>query len=117
MPDTVPSAAAIDLIATRFRALAEPVRLRLLLALGRTERSVSELVDASGTGQANVSKHLGVLLESGIVGRRREGSTVLYRVVDASVFELCDTVCASLRERLSVQQTAVAAFADRKGAE
>jgi DNA-binding transcriptional ArsR family regulator len=108
MPDakTMPPATAIDLIATHFRAVAEPVRLRLVLALGRTERSVSELVLALGTAQGNVSKHLGVLLESGIVGRRRKGMAVLYRVTDDSVFELCDTAYAGLGELPSAQQTA-----------
>ena len=110
------SAAAIDLIAMRFRALSEPVRLRLLDAMRRGDRSVTELVEEVGTGQANISKHLGVLLEAGLVARRREGVSVRYRVTDDFVFALCDTVCASLTERLSAQQTAVAAFAQRRAA-
>lgn len=111
MPDpTTPprGAEAIDLMAARFRALAEPVRLRLLHAIGRGERSVTELVEATGSGRANVSKHLGLLLEVGLVARRREGLVMLYRVADDSVFALCDVVCASLSERLAAQQTAVA---------
>jgi ArsR family transcriptional regulator len=81
------------------------------------ERSVTELVEEVGTCQANISKHLGVLLDAGLVARRREGASALYRVADDSVFALSDTVCASLVERLGAQQTAVAAFAERQAAQ
>jgi DNA-binding transcriptional ArsR family regulator len=64
---------ALELIASRFRALSEPVRLRLLNLLMHKEQSVGELVAASGSGQANVSKHLAILKEAGMVGTRKEG--------------------------------------------
>ena len=86
--------ATIDLVAERFRTLGEPTRLILLDQLRRgQERSVTELVDATGAGQANVSKHLQILLAAGFVSRRKEGTTVYYQLADPSVFQLCDLVC------------------------
>ncbi|MEZ5427650.1 MAG: metalloregulator ArsR/SmtB family transcription factor [Pyrinomonadaceae bacterium] len=90
---------ALELIADRFRLLGDPTRLRILHTLGRDEMSVSELVAATGAGQANISKHLGVLLKAGIVSRRKEGLTANYRVADESIFELCDTVCTRLKDQ------------------
>ena len=63
----------IPLVAERFRALAEPARLEILAALRTGERTVSELVDVTGLGQANVSKHLAVLRQNGFVVRRKDG--------------------------------------------
>ena len=86
----------IDLVAQRFRALGEPLRIRLLEHLMDGEASVQELVTATGAGQQNVSKHLGVLLHAGIVGRRKQGTFVYYRIVDEVVFDLCRQVCESI---------------------
>lgn len=92
--------ATVDLVAERFGALAEPMRLRLLAALRNRERSVGQLVEETGAGQANVSKHLQVLLRHGFVERRKEGLHVLYRVADPKVFQLCDLVCGALVDQL-----------------
>jgi DNA-binding transcriptional ArsR family regulator len=89
----------IDLVAQRFRALGEPLRIRLLEHLMEGEASVQELVRATGGGQQNVSKHLGVLLHAGIVGRRKQGTFVYYRIVDEVVFDLCQQVCASIERQ------------------
>lgn len=88
---------ALSLIAARFRALGEPVRLRLLNTLMQGERSVTQLVEVCGTGQANVSKHLSVLKAAGMVATRREGLLTLCRVADACVFQLCEIMCARLK--------------------
>lgn len=101
---------AFALIAARFRALAEPMRLRILHALGTDELSVGDLVEATGGGQANVSKHLAILLDAHLVTRRKEGLNVFYRVADETVFDLCDAVCRSLGERLAAQHNAVRRF-------
>lgn len=90
----------LRLVAERFRVLAEPARLQLLQALMQGERSVGELTDATGLSQANVSKHLQLLLVHHLVARRREGLFAYYRVADASVFELCDLVCGGLERTL-----------------
>ena len=92
--------AALDLIAARFKALAEPARLRLLNALMGGEKSVSELVETTGINQASVSKHLGQLAEANMVGRRREGANVIYFISDETIFELCRLMCSKLQKEL-----------------
>ena len=95
---------ALDLVASRFRVMAEPVRLRVLQALERNgEMSIGELTETLGLSQPNVSKHVKTLIESGLVARRQEGNTVYCTICDDSVFALCDLVCSSLRERLTAQ--------------
>ena len=86
----------LDLIAERFKALAEPARLRILNALRDGEKTVTELMDETGFGQANVSKHLQMLHALRFVERRKEGLFVHYRLADESVFQLCDIVCGRL---------------------
>jgi ArsR family transcriptional regulator len=98
---------ALELVAARFRVLGEPVRLRLLQEITFGERSVSELAEVLETTQPNVSKHLKVLAEAGLVARRQEKNTVYYSVADDSVAELCDIVCNRLAARLSSQAVAL----------
>jgi DNA-binding transcriptional ArsR family regulator len=88
----------IALVAERFKALAEPARLHILNALRGGEKTVSELMEETGLGQANASKHLQVLHGLGFVERRKEGLFVHYRLADDSVFELCDIMCGRLVE-------------------
>ncbi len=95
--------AALGLIAARFKVLAEPLRLRMLIALSEGELSVTEIAEAVEASQPNISKHLKMLQDAGLVKRRQEGNTVYCSVADESVFELCDVVCSSLRERLAMQ--------------
>ena len=97
------SEAALAMIAERFKVLAEPMRLKILHALWDDERTVGEIIDAVGALQANVSKHLGVLQQAGLVSRRKDGLRVFYRIADPSVFELCEVVCESLHDRLATQ--------------
>lgn len=91
----------LELIAERFRVLGDPVRLRLLQALEAGEKSVAELVEVTGASQANVSKHLQLLLKAGVVQRRREGLFSYYSIRDARVFQLCDVVCGSLADHFT----------------
>jgi DNA-binding transcriptional ArsR family regulator len=90
----------IELIARRFRVLGDPTRIKLLDVLREGEASVQELTDRIGTTQQNVSKHLGVLHQAGIVGRRKGGNYAYYSIVDEGVFALCEEVCGSLVEQL-----------------
>ncbi len=92
---------AIDLVAGRFRVLGEPIRIRILQELQNGEKNVTQLVEAIGSTQPNISKHLRILQESGLIGRRHAGTAVYCYIADPSVFELCDAVCASLETRLS----------------
>lgn len=86
----------LEMVAGRFRVLGEPMRLRILNELRDGERTVGELVEGTGAGQANVSKHLNLLHRHGLVARRKSGLNVHYRITDAGVFRLCDLVCGSL---------------------
>jgi DNA-binding transcriptional ArsR family regulator len=89
--------AALELIAQRFRALSEPVRLRLLSTLMAGERNVTQLVEAAGTGQANVSKHLSILKQAGMIATRREGLSTICAIADPSIYQLCEIMCARLK--------------------
>jgi DNA-binding transcriptional ArsR family regulator len=94
---------ALGLVAARFKVMAEPLRLRMLQELEVGEMSVGEITEAVESTQPNVSKHLKMMQEAGLVSRRQEGNTVYYSIADASVFEICDVVCSSIRERLTAQ--------------
>lgn len=91
---------AAELIADRFRLLAEPMRIRLLDRLRAGEAAVQDLAEELGTTPQNVSKHLGVLAREGVVARRKVGNHALYRVVDDGIWELCHLVCAGVEARL-----------------
>ena len=86
----------IELVAERFRALAEPARLNIMQELRRGEQTVGELVEATGLGTANVSKHLQILNAAGFVTRRKEGLYVYYGLAGQDVFRLCDIMCGRL---------------------
>lgn len=94
----------LRLLAERFKALAEPARLQILGALRGREMTVSELVDETGLGQANVSKHLQVLHTMGFVRRRKSGLFVHYALADRKVMQLCDLMCGRLESHLEGQQ-------------
>ena len=98
---------ALDLIAARFRALSEPMRLRLLNLLMQREHTVGQLVEASGSGQANVSKHLAVLRDAGMIGTRKEGLMTVCFVADPIVKKLCDMMCSRLRDEMERKAAAL----------
>lgn len=98
----------LALVAGRFRLLSEPLRLQILNRLQDREISVSQLAEAVGTSQPNVSKHLRLLIEGGLLARRQEGTSVFVRVADPSVFELCHLVCGGIEKRLHAQARAFA---------
>jgi DNA-binding transcriptional ArsR family regulator len=99
LPHPLPEDLA-ELIARRFRALGEPLRVRILDLLREQELSVTALAEQLDAGQQNVSKHLAVLADTGILGRRKEGNRVYYRIVDEGVFALCEQVCGSVQQQL-----------------
>ena len=86
----------MELVAERFRALAEPARLNIMQALRSGEKTVGELVEITGLGTANVSKHLQLLYATGFVTRRKEGLFVYYGLAGEDVFRLCDIMCGRL---------------------
>ena len=91
----------VELVAQRFRVIGEPMRIRILDRLRDGEATVAELTESLGTSQQNVSKHLGVLHQSGILGRRKQGNHTLYAIADDSVLGLCETVCGGLQRQFS----------------
>lgn len=99
----------VELIARRFRLIAEPTRIRLLDELRDGEQTVNSLAARIGAGQQNISKHLSTLADAGVVARRKHGNYVYYRVADASVLELCEQVCGSLEHQLNALAAAVGA--------
>ncbi|HEY5389225.1 MAG TPA: metalloregulator ArsR/SmtB family transcription factor [Solirubrobacteraceae bacterium] len=99
IPHPLPAPLA-EAIAERFRILGEPMRIRLLDALREAPATVQELQAATDSSQQNVSKHLGVLLRSGMVSRRKDGNFSLYAIADDGVFELCELVCGGIRRQL-----------------
>jgi len=100
LPHPLPEPLA-EVIARRFRVIGEPMRIRLLDRLRESEATVQELTEALGASQQNVSKHLQVLLEAGIVGRRKQGNHAYYAIADEAVFAMCEQVCGSLQRQLA----------------
>jgi DNA-binding transcriptional ArsR family regulator len=102
------TAEQLALVAERFKVLAEPVRLQLLQALMRGERSVGELAERTGLSQANVSKHLQLLLVHDLVAKRKDGLFAFYRLADDTVFRLCELVCSRLETATRERQRRLA---------
>ncbi len=87
----------LERVAKRFKALSEPIRLQLINLLQvHGELSVMDLVEATGCKQANVSKHLGVLYQEGLLKRRKDGTRVYYSIMDPSLGEICTLICRRL---------------------
>ncbi|GAP34359.1 metalloregulator ArsR/SmtB family transcription factor [Piscinibacter sakaiensis] len=91
---------ALDRVAAYFQALSEPTRLQLLNRLRTGEHNVGELAQACGCTSANVSRHLAVLMQQGLVEREGRGTAVYYRIADDSVYALCDLVCGNIARQL-----------------
>jgi DNA-binding transcriptional ArsR family regulator len=91
----------VELIAQRFRVIGEPMRIRLLDALRGGPLTINELAEALGTSQQNVSKHIGVLAQAGVVAREKDGNRVRCSIADETIFELCELVCGGLRRQLA----------------
>lgn len=98
----------LALIAERFKALSELARLQILQCLRAGELTVTELVDETGLGQANVSKHLRQLHALHFVSRRKEGLFVFYALADESVFQLCDVMCGRLDAEMRARRRLLA---------
>lgn len=99
----------IELVAERFKALADPARLRILNALRPGELAVSELVEVTELSQANVSKHLAILHALGFVQRRKEGLFVYYALADRDIFRLCDIMCGRIEAELHARRRVLGA--------
>jgi DNA-binding transcriptional ArsR family regulator len=94
----------LTLVAARFKALADPVRLQILNSLRSGEKTVTEIIEATSCAQANVSKHLQVLHSLGFVAREKEGLFVYYRLNGREIFDLCDIMCGRIEKELKARQ-------------
>ena len=108
LPHPIPVELA-EVIAQRLRVIGDPTRIRVLDALRQEELSVGQLAELLETSQQNASKHLGTLLQAGIVSRRKVGTTALYAIADDSVFALCEQICGALQHQLAELSTLIGA--------
>lgn len=97
------SPAALQLVAEFFKVLSESSRLQIVCRLRKGPKNVSEIIELTGLGQANVSKHLKILAQAGIVTREQQGVCVYYQIANPFVFELCELVCNSLSQQIQQQ--------------
>ena len=108
---------ALSQVAAYFQALSEPTRLQILNQLRGGERNVGELAQACGYSSANVSRHLSLLMQHGLVERESRGTAVYYRIADESVYALCDLVCGSIARQLERSAQERKVFARRAALE
>jgi DNA-binding transcriptional ArsR family regulator len=90
-------------VAKYFGLLAEPTRLKILHTICNDERSVSEIVAATGATQTNVSRHLALLRDARVVSRRKERNAVFYKVTDRVFADVCRTVCVHIAGGIDAQ--------------
>ena len=98
----------LQLVADFFKVLSESSRLQIVCSLKTGRKNVSEIIEATGLGQANVSKHLKILAQAGIVSRQQQGVCVYYQIANSFVFELCELVCDSLSIQIQQQSEQLA---------
>jgi DNA-binding transcriptional ArsR family regulator len=101
---------ALEQVASYFQALSEPTRLRILNFLREGERSAGELAQLCGYTGANISRHMALLTARGLVAREARGTSVYFRIADASVYQLCDLVCGSIARQFEKVASDQAAF-------
>ena len=97
------SPTALGLMADFFKVLSEVSRLQIVCSLKSGSKNVTEIIEVTGLGQANVSKHLKVLSQAGVVSRRQEGVSVYYQIANPFIFELCELVCDALSIQIELQ--------------
>jgi DNA-binding transcriptional ArsR family regulator len=93
--------ALVELIGQRFRLLSEPTRIKLLDALREGPATAADLQAATGASQQNVSKHLGMMVDAGMVRRVKDGARAYFFIADKSLFDLCEQMCGSLRRQVA----------------
>lgn len=100
MPSPIPVELA-EMIAARMRVIGDPTRIRILDLLRDDELTVTQITERLDTSQQNTSKHLGMLLQAGILARRKDGNSSIYSIADRGVYELCEQVCGGLQLQLT----------------
>ena len=101
------SPAALGMVAEFFKMLSEVSRLEIVCCLKPGPLTVSQIIEQTGLGQANVSKHLKLLTRAGILARTQQGVNVVYEIANPVIFPLCDLVCSSLVSQIQQQNQAL----------
>jgi DNA-binding transcriptional ArsR family regulator len=96
-------------VARYFGVLGEPTRLRILHTICQEEKCVNDIIKVTGMAQANVSRHLGLMYQAGMLSRRREGTQIFYRVADPMYVELCRSVTVQVITRMDEQTRTLSA--------
>ncbi len=96
--------AVFNRVAAYFGLLSEPIRLKIVHAICLEEKSVTQVVAATGATQTNISRHLNRMYAAGALARRRDGTQVYYSVADPNLIELCRTVCVRIAAEIDGQQ-------------
>jgi DNA-binding transcriptional ArsR family regulator len=109
----LPEGALVE-VAAYFQALAEPTRLLILNILRSGERNVGDLAQMCGFTAANVSRHLALMTQQGLVERESRGTSAYYRIADPSIFALCDLVCGNIARQMEKAAERRAAFSAQK---
>jgi ArsR family transcriptional regulator len=93
---TLQSDAVFDKAADLFAVMSTPIRLRIISALCQGEKNVGQLLESIGVAQPNMSQHLNILFRSGVLGKRRQGAQVFYRIADDTAAKVCRAVCTQV---------------------
>ena len=101
---------ALSEVAAYFQVLAEPTRLQILNILRTGERNVGELAQMCGFTAANVSRHLALMTQQGLVERESRGTSAYYKITDPAIFALCDLVCGNIARQMERAAQRRAAF-------
>lgn len=96
--------AVFDSVAAYFSVLSEPTRLKIMHAVCDAELSVTQIAEATGATQTNISRHLGLMYRNGVLARRREGNQIFYRVADETMVDLCRSVCNRIATTIDDQR-------------
>ena len=94
--EAVESDEVFEMAAEIFRVMSAPMRLKIISCLCNGEKNVSQLLEEIDTTQPNMSQHLNTLYQAGVIGRRREGVQIFYRIINDRVVTLCRAVCTQI---------------------
>lgn len=94
----------IDAVSRYFALLAEPTRIRILQAICREEKTVTEIVAETGATQTNVSRHLGSMYRAGVLTRRKDANYIYYGVADEAFVDICRTMCIHIANKLGAER-------------
>lgn len=107
LPATPPveSDKVFELAAEIFQVMSAPMRLKIISSLCHGEKNVSQLLKEIQTTQPNMSQHLNSLYQSGVVGKRRDGVQIYYRILNDRVVTLCRAVCAQIAIQADIDES------------